>query len=240
MDTIKVLYQDDDILAVNKPAGLLVHSSLHQSRQNEATLVDWLRTHHREVEGVGDPTGLRFRPGIVHRLDRDTSGVMVVALSQRGFVVLKKQFQDRTVKKEYVAILRGSLKEKETIITSSIGIKPGTTKRTVFSTKHAKKATTLVKREMVVKKNGEMFTLAHIFPKTGRTHQIRVHCNSIHHPVVGDQLYGGKTNALSAPRMLLHAWRININTPDGKPITITSPIPKSLTNFVKEGTIIEK
>jgi 23S rRNA pseudouridine1911/1915/1917 synthase len=201
MNEPEIIYSDRSLAVVNKPAGLLVHSSSYQ-KTKEPTLVEWLLKKFPEIKNVGDEP--KYRPGIVHRLDKETSGVMLVPLTQENFSYLKKLFQEKGVKKTYLAVVRGWLKESKGIIEKSIGIKSGTTRRTVYSSKMAKEAITEYELVKNFEHDGEKMALVKIYPRTGRTHQIRVHMNYIGHPVIGDALYGGRANSKLAPRQMLH------------------------------------
>ncbi len=192
----EIIYENKDIIVVNKPAGMMVHGVAGKVSA-EPTLTDILLKKYPEIKTVGDDPLLR--PGIVHRLDKDTSGVMVVARNQKSFDYLKSLFKTRDVHKTYIAVVSGAPKEKQGIIDKSIGIRTGTTKRSVESKKMAKPAVTeyeVLKTVQAEDGHGKesSFALLSVSPKTGRTHQIRVHLTSIGHPIVGDPLYGPKNN----------------------------------------------
>ena len=251
MQEPKIIYEDENFLAVDKPAGLLVHGARFmdygsknfepRTMNYEPTLVDWLVERYPEIKGVGDPVKLPNgnygagdpnRPGIVHRLDRGTSGVMLVARNQKYFEYLKSLFQKHEIKKTYLALVRGELKEKHGIIDRPLGIKSGTTKRTVHSAKMAKSAVT----EYSVLRSSGGCSLLEVRPRTGRTHQIRVHLASIGHPVVGDKLYGPKkllttNHSPLTTRLMLHALAIEFTTVEGRRIKIEAdPPPEFLQN----------
>ncbi|MDO8536975.1 MAG: RluA family pseudouridine synthase [bacterium] len=225
----KVIYEEKDFVAVNKPAGLLVHEARILKRETDnassftihdsGTLVDWLLKNYPEVRNVGDDP--KTRPGIVHRLDKDTSGIMLVARSQSGFEYLKGLFKERKIKKTYLALVYGEFKDGRGIIDRPLGIKSGTTKRSVHSDKMAKEAVTEYK---VIRSIGGN-SLLEVCPRTGRTHQIRVHLASIGHPIVGDRLYGSKKLQASSfklhdHRLMLHALSLEFVTPDGNRLKI--------------------
>lgn len=214
---VKVLYEDDDVVIINKPAGLLVHK-VRGHETKDSTLVDWLLDHYPFVQGVGDDPV--YRPGIVHRLDRETSGVLVLAKNQKAFDFLKKRFQSHDIKKVYVAIVWGRVEPETGVINKPIGLKPGTVKRTVF-TKTAKMVKDAV-TEYSVRKYYDDFTLIEARPVTGRTHQIRVHLASIGHPVAGDKLYGKKDIPPNISRQLLHAESIELTLPSGRRVKISA------------------
>ncbi|HVO29024.1 MAG TPA: RluA family pseudouridine synthase [Candidatus Paceibacterota bacterium] len=230
----EIIYEDRNFLAINKPAGLVVHAAKHrgtkgrEEREPEPTLVDWLLKHCPEVAGVGDD--LALRPGIVHRLDKETSGVMLVPKTQEYFEYLKSLFQKHEVKKTYYAVVRGVPKTAEGVIDAPIGIRNGTLKRSTRSTKMRKEAVT----EYRVLKNFQYgISLLEVHPLTGRTHQIRVHLASIGHPIVGDALYGAGSKELRAKsggRLLLHAGAIEFPKEDGSTIRIETALPDGFEN----------
>ncbi len=238
MDEPKIIYKDKDFLAIDKSAGILVHGVAKKS-DSETTLVDWLLKNYPEIKGVGDEP--EMRPGIVHRLDKDTSGVMLAARNQKAFDYLKKLFGNREIKKTYLALVFGKVNPpaggKIGIINKSIKIKSGTIKRTVWKGKDEKTAVTeyeVIKLlKLKVNKGNQGFSLLRIFPKTGRTHQIRVHLASIGHSIVGDSLYGFKKNNFGLKRQFLHAESIEFTDISGKRVKIESDLPEELSNFLK-------
>jgi 23S rRNA pseudouridine1911/1915/1917 synthase len=207
-----IIYEDKDFLAVNKPSGLMVHparvSDKKKMKEKEPTLTDWLLLRYPEIKNVGDDP--EFRPGIVHRLDKETSGVMLIPRNQKYFEYLKSLFKNHAIKKIYLALVLGVPKEQKGIINAPIGIKNGTLKRSVRSQKMTKDAVTEYKVLKTMRfpdavGNDAPFSLLEVSPMTGRTHQIRVHLASIGHPVVGDFLYGPKKQPKWASRLMLHA-----------------------------------
>jgi 23S rRNA pseudouridine1911/1915/1917 synthase len=214
----RIIETQRDFIAVEKSAGLIVHPGPHPT--GSPTLVDWVLRHFPEVASVGDAPDVR--PGIVHRLDRATSGVMLIARTQHGFDELKKLFQNREIKKEYRAIVHGTVHPASGVIDRAIGIKPRTTKRSVFSTQMQKDAVT---RYEVVEQLGKVAHVA-AFPETGRTHQIRVHFASLGHPVLGDAIYAPKRKDPAASRLMLHAHKITF-TFDGVEREYGAPIPEA-------------
>ncbi len=248
----EVIYEDEDLLAINKPAGLIVHKVIRskvekkdlesriQHPEEETTLVDWLLSRYPEIKTVGDDP--MTRPGIVHRLDKETSGVMLVARNQKTFEYLKGLFQGHEVQKTYLAIVRGVPKPVEGVIDKPIGIKNGTLKRSVQSMKMVKEAVTeykVLKKVQSPKSKVQMnapshsmqhsrpeeFSLLEVRPRTGRTHQIRVHLASIGHPIVGDPLYGPKKQPKWANRLMLHALSISFALRPGKTLAISTESP---------------
>ena len=219
MNEPEIIFENSDFLVINKPAGLMVHGVRLSSKRRidevriaEPTLVDWLLAHYPEIKSVGDEPVLR--PGIVHRLDKATSGVMIIAKTQASFERLKKLFQEHRIKKTYYAFVSGVPKKSHGIIDAAIGIKSGSLKRSVHSDTMAKTAITeySILKTMKGKDNEGQYALLKVNPKTGRTHQIRVHLASIGHPIIGDTLYGTKTSRdsiaslhLATLRLMLHA-----------------------------------
>lgn len=226
-----VLFENDDVLVVNKPSGLLVHPASAKSIVGEApkpTLVDWILKERPEIAGVGEPQNGIERPGIVHRLDEDTSGALVIAKTQESFESLKKQFQDRETEKEYHAFVWGHFKEIAGIVDEPIGRNSNDFRRW-----HAgrgargemREATTAwhVARQFTDEK-GELFSFMHLFPKTGRTHQLRVHMKFLQRPIVADELYAPtKPKALGFERLALHARKISFLSLTNERITVEAP-----------------
>ena len=200
---LDIIYKDKDLLVVNKPAGLLVHPTKFS---NEPTLTDELLKKYPEIRGVGEDP---MRPGIVHRLDKDTSGVVLVARNPHYFSYLKNLFQTHEIKKSYLALVVGLL-EGNGVIDKAIGLRPGTTMRSVYAKKMKMIKPAVTKWEAIKQftKNNQVFTLVKLTPETGRTHQIRVHMAYIHKPVVGDYIYGPKKSPISFHRQALHAARL--------------------------------
>lgn len=231
MDLPKIAYEDSDFLIVNKPAGLLVHQI--KGGKGE-TLVDWLLERYPEIRTVGDQPD--ERPGIVHRLDRDTSGVIVVARNKNAFDYLKKLFESGEVRKKYLCLVLGRVTPPFGIIDKPIGLKSGTTKRTAVlkKVKMVKPALTAYKTLRHGSVGGAEVALLEVFPKTGRTHQIRVHLNSIGHPVIGDALYGRSKRTVSVAeslglkRQFLHAESIEFTGPKGERVAVSVDLSEDL------------
>jgi len=228
--TIAILYQSTDILAINKPAGLVVHGD---GRTKEPTLADWVVKHFPQAKEVGEPITLTsgeiiHRPGIVHRLDRDTSGVMLIALTEKGFDLLKGQFQDREIKKNYHVFVYGIVKEDGGVID-----RPIARSRKDFRLWSAQRggrgeARDAVTDYKVLKRDEEKdVTFIEASPHTGRTHQIRVHFKAINHPVVADSLYAPKRDPiLGFKRLALHAKQITFTNLDREEVTVEAPYPE--------------
>ena len=227
-DKIEILFEDDDLLVINKPAGISVHPD---GKTEQQTLVDWIKKNFPETIGVGenmltDEDEELERPGIVHRLDKDTSGALIIAKNSLSFEFLKDQFKNREISKMYVAFADGEIREERGVIRKPIGrSKDDARKRSVKPEGEMKEAETIFR---VVKTAGFGFgkaTLLVLWPKTGRTHQIRVHLKSIRHPVIADSLYGKTQNALQFKRLALHAREINFESFSGEKVTVLAPFP---------------
>lgn len=224
---IPILFENDDVLVVNKPAGLMVHSD---GKTLKPTLVDWVLKEHPEIAGVGEPQAGVDRPGIVHRLDEDTSGALIIAKTQRSFESLKSQFQDRKTEKEYHAFVWGHFKEASGVVDEPIGRNSNDFRRW-----HAGRGARGEMREAMTKwqavhqfvdENNEQFSFIHLFPKTGRTHQLRVHMKFLQRPIVADELYAPtKPKALGFERLALHARKISFFTIVGDLVTVEAPYP---------------
>ena len=221
---LKIIYEDEAMLAVNKPAGMVVHPAPGHER---GTLVNALLNHCSDLSGIG---GVE-RPGIVHRLDKDTSGVVLVAKNEIAHRVLANQFKNRKIRKTYLALVRGVVKPASGIIETSIGRHKTNRKKMAANANQGRQAET---RYEVLETLGH-FSYLRLFPKTGRTHQIRVHLASIHHPILGDKLYGGIITGpyLKIPRQALHAHRIEIIHPiSEKPLVFEAPVPPDIDNYL--------
>jgi 23S rRNA pseudouridine1911/1915/1917 synthase len=224
---IEILYEDDDIVAVNKPAGLVVHSD---GKTAEPSLSDWVLEKYPQTKSVGEPartpTGKMVpRPGIVHRLDRETSGVLLVAKTEKGFDVLKKQFQAHEIKKTYEAFVFGEMKTDKGVIDRPIG-RSASDFRQWSAQRGARGEMHDAVTEYVVKARAGGYSLVEVFPKTGRTHQIRVHFKAINYPLVADSLYApGRENALGFTRLALHSRAVSFENVAGEKISVVAPYP---------------
>jgi 23S rRNA pseudouridine1911/1915/1917 synthase len=221
---LNILYEDEQILAINKTPGMVVHPAPGHSK---GTLVNALLNHCSDLSGIGGVA----RPGIVHRLDKDTSGIVLVAKTEVAHRALSRQFKDRTIKKTYLALVRGAVKSSSGIINTSIGRHKTNRKKMTASDNQGRQAETCYK---VLETFGH-FSYLKLFPKTGRTHQIRVHLASIHHPVLGDKLYGGILTGpyLKIDRQALHAFKIEVTHPTSqKSLTLEAPIPIDIENYL--------
>jgi 23S rRNA pseudouridine1911/1915/1917 synthase len=227
---LTILYEDSSIIVIDKPSGMVVHPAYGNP---SGTLVNALLYHCEDLAGIN---GI-VRPGIVHRLDKGTSGAIVVAKDDEAFHQLLKQFKNRSVEKVYLALVYGTFGQEEGLIDAAIGRHPSERKRMSTRTKKGRMAITRWKKVEAFKS----CTLLEIFPQTGRTHQIRVHLSSIGHPILGDPLYGrkGRPGALHDPvlkdcvkrmnRQALHAHRLGFHHPrTGERVSFVSPIPQDM------------
>jgi 23S rRNA pseudouridine1911/1915/1917 synthase len=211
---VEILYEDAAVIAVNKPAGLTVHAG---AGQHDGTLVNRLVHHFQGLSQVGGDE----RPGIVHRLDKDTSGVLLVARTDAAHRALAAQFAARTVQKTYLALVNGRVNADSGRIVKPIARDPVRRTRMTARLATGREAIT----EYRIRQRWEKFTLLEVRIKTGRTHQIRVHLASLGHPVAGDRLYG----APAAQRLFLHAWRIGFTSPaTGQTVTVEAALPAEL------------
>jgi 23S rRNA pseudouridine1911/1915/1917 synthase len=235
LDGIHIIYENDDFLAVNKPAGVLVHRPEKgpKASQTGNVLTDWIKEHYPEAKEVGDEPNLR--PGIIHRLDEDTSGIVLIAKNQPAFEYLKGLFQKHEVQKTYIALVHGRIAGRGKI-EKPIGLKSGSVKRSVSAPgmKMVKNAVTAYRVLKVLKSGANTYTLLEVTPQTGRTHQIRVHLASIGHPIVGDALYGRpkEDKKLGLARQFLHAGAVEFNLADGSRMKIEAELPEDLQDFL--------
>jgi 23S rRNA pseudouridine1911/1915/1917 synthase len=220
---LDIIYQDGSLVVINKPSGLVVHPGTGAKTD---TLAHALKFHFPEVAWVGPED----RPGIVHRLDRDTSGLILVALTEPAFYNLKQQFKSRKVDKTYIALVLGSMPGPEGLLDWPLGRHPKHGERISIKTRHPREAKTLYEME----KEYSGFTLLKVKPITGRTHQIRVHMAASGHPVVGDRVYGKSRRKTGCPRLFLHASRLEFSHPEtGMKVHFTSPLPEDLRSFLE-------
>lgn len=258
---IKILYEDKDVLVIDKPASVSVHPD---GKTKEKTICDWLILNYPKIKNVGEPFILEGkggekikipRPGIVHRLDKETSGVLIISKNQKTFLFLKDQFQNHKIKKTYRAFVYGYVPEpkaslasgKKGVINAKIGrssndiraftagrgakepVRDATTEYVVLNRFSDKK------KEELKKKPENQFSYVEAYPKTGRTHQIRVHMRYINHPVVSDPLYrGSKDLALGMKRLALHAMSVTFVLPSAKSLTVESPLPSDFKNVIDQ------
>ena len=241
---LDIVYQDDDLAVVNKPAGMMVHAGAGSTEdaRNRGTLVNALLHRFGALSGVGG----ELRPGIVHRLDRNTSGLIVVAKHDRAHRKLGEQFARREVHKIYIALVHGRLQQDQGTIQSAIS--RDRLRRTRMTTRRAggREAVSHYQVRERIDSPYCKFTLLEVKIETGRTHQIRVHLSSLGHPVVGDTLYGAPREiqprertkqalpGLALPRNFLHAAAIEFKQPlTGKQLTLERPLPPELEDFLR-------
>jgi 23S rRNA pseudouridine1911/1915/1917 synthase len=237
---LDIVYEDDDLAVVNKRAGMMVHAGAGASedQRNRGTLVNALLHRFGQLSGVGG----ELRPGIVHRLDKATSGLIVVAKNDAAHRKLAAQFARRVVKKTYIALVHGWVKQDRGTISSSIS--RDRVRRTRMTTKRSggrEAVTHYTVQERIDSKYGK-FTLLELRIDTGRTHQIRVHLASLRHPVVGDTLYGAPREMrakhgdnISLPRNFLHAAGLQLQHPrSGEALSFARPLPEELQRFLEK------
>ncbi len=234
---MEIIYEDKDVLAINKPARLLVHGT---EKSEDKTLVDWLVENYPEIRNVGDlPSEGKatfFRPGIVHRLDKDTSGILLVAKNQKTFEYLKKLFQEREIKKKYIALVLGKIKNEKGIIDLPIGKSKKDFRKRASIGKLTGKIREAITEYKVLERfpasvaGQQGYTLVEARPKTGRTHQIRAHFKAIGHSLVCDKLYGPKNQDCPAGlgRHFLHATSLEFVLPDGSKVMLEADLPEDL------------
>ena len=222
---IEILYEDSDIVVINKPAGLVVHSD---GRTKEPSVTDWFAEKYPGSITVGEPMGEMARPGVVHRIDRETSGCLILAKTKEAHAHLKSQFQNREVEKVYHVFVHGMVKEDRVTIDLPIGRSGGD-----FRKWSAGRGVRGEKREAVtyfevLKRSPELdVTFVEAKPKTGRTHQIRVHFLALQRPVVGDSLYApSKPKVLGFERLALHARSVKFETQKGEVVKVEAPYPE--------------
>jgi len=225
---VPVLYEDDAILVINKPIGVLVHPT---PQSDEWTIADFVRSHCGDaITHVGDdPT----RPGIIHRLDRDVSGVMVIAKTAAAFATLKEQFMGRTITKEYRAIVFGTFPKDAGTITFKITHSKTRGGKMAAKPEHEEGREAWTDYDVLQK--FKRFSLLQVRIRTGRTHQIRAHLAAIDHPVVGDMVYGAKRTrgTKGIARVYLHAFQLEITHPvTGERKAFTAPIPAEFDAFI--------
>jgi len=218
---LNIIYEDDDLLVVDKPAGLAVHPAPGHPGH---TLINAILSHFPHLADISDS----LRPGVVHRLDKDTSGVMLVAKNRAAQANLINQFRARSVAKAYLVLVKGKLTPERGIIEAAIGRDPRNRKRMAVVTLGREART----EYRVIKYIGD-YTLLEVIPETGRTHQIRVHLSAIGYPVVGDVVYGVKSSYLS--RQFLHACRLGFKLPStGEYVEFKSELPLDLEQALRD------
>ena len=226
---LNIIFEDEHMLAINKSAGLVVHPA---PGHFTGTLVNALLYHCNDLSGIGGAE----RPGIVHRLDKETSGLVLVAKTEAAHKVLAVQFKKREIQKEYLAFVKGKIKKDKGSIESLIGRHKTHRKKMVAGGNEGRSACT----HYEVLQRFKNFTYLKLRPETGRTHQIRVHLASMNHPVIGDKLYGGKNpnfDTIKMDRHALHALHLELKHPIiEKSLSLSAPIPIDMANILKSHT----
>ncbi|MBU4274202.1 RluA family pseudouridine synthase [Patescibacteria group bacterium] len=228
---IKILYENDDILVVDKPAGVIVFP---ESNIKEKTLIDYLVEKNSKLKSAGSSP----RYGIVHRLDKDTSGILLVAKTNQALFFLQKQFKNRTIQKKYLALVIGEVKENKGSIETLIDRSPKDRKKqkAFLSGEPGSEGKRQAITEYKVLEKYEGYTLLEVIPKTGRKHQIRCHLAYIHHPIAVDKVYGFKNPPVpeGLTRHFLHASYLKFETPNGEIKEIKSELPEDLNKIIKD------
>lgn len=237
---IEIIHDEKDFAVISKPAGLVVYPG---TKHNEKTLINGLLSIWPEIKTVGDPPvgGLRLRPGIVHRLDKDTSGIMIIAKNNSTFEYFKNLFKNRQVKKTYLALVHEILTPREGMIDFPIRRSASNpVKQVAVKINSQEKNTHIALTRWTVKQYlkdslDNEYTLVEAMPETGRMHQIRVHFAAIGHTIVGDKIYtpNKKQKATPLKNHFLHAANLGFISPSGKILNFSAPLPKELNNFLK-------
>ena len=230
MNLLVVVYEDSDLLVINKPSGLLTHP--RNKDDNRESVISWLKENRPAVLNIGD----RERPGIVHRIDKETSGLLMIAKTPIAYEYYKKAFHDRQIQKTYLALVYGTVKNAHGTIDAPLfkfgtrqSMKPSRNKELTERT--AQTDYQVLKRFSLLAMH---YTLLEVQPKTGRTHQIRIHLRSIGHPIVCDPIYAEKSRLCPAElgRLFLHAKKLSFTDSHGKAITLEADMPTELESFV--------
>ncbi len=252
---IEILFENKDLLVINKPAGISVHAD---GKSKKTTITDWILEKYPTIKKVGEPFDLKikggekikiYRPGIVHRLDKETSGALIIVKNQKTFNFFKKQFMEHSIQKIYHAFVYGIVSDpraslatnKRGLINSSIGRSPKDIRMWTAGRGARQPLREAITEYIILKKfkakeakEEEDFSYLEIYPKTGRTHQIRVHLRYINHPVVSDPIYrGGKDLALGMERLALHAKSISFYLLNGELKTVEAPYPADFQRVIK-------
>ncbi len=221
----EIIYEDPDILAINKPAGLVVHPD---GRTKEPSVSEWFVSKYPESVNVGEKLGEIARPGVVHRIDRETSGLLLLAKTDEGHALLKEQFQNHEIEKVYHLFVHGLMKDERGTINLPIGKSASDFRK--WSAQRGKRGEireAVTYFEVLKRSPEEKVSFVEAKPKTGRTHQIRVHFQALQHPIVTDPLYaGGKLRLLGFERLALHARGISFRNVSGEKISLTAEYPE--------------
>lgn len=253
---VEIIFENKNLLIISKPSGLVVHSD---GKTDEPTVVDWVLENHPEINGIGENMVINYkgqeielnRPGIVHRIDRDTSGILVIAKTQKSFEDLKQKFKDKEIQKTYLALVYGWVKENSGLVDQPIGRSSKDFRMKMAGThargqlRDAQTAYRVIERyidENKKDKQGqyEKYSLVECSPRTGRTHQIRVHLKWLNHPIVADSLYRGKRKeVLGLERTALHAQRIQFTDCDSQVIDVSANIPTDIQQVINSLLVAE-
>jgi len=230
MEFFKVLYEDENLLVVDKPAGIVVFP---EKEEKEKTLIDLILEKFPDLKNVGKSP----RYGIIHRLDKDTSGILLVAKNNQSLFFFQKQFKEKKVIKKYLALIFGNLEKNQGSIETLIGRSPKNRKKqkVYFPFEPNSKGKREAVTEYKVLKRFEIFTLVEATPETGRKHQIRTHFSYLNHPIVGDKVYGFKNKVVEGlNRQFLHAFYLKIQLPNAKEKEFKSDLPQDLKKFLEK------
>lgn len=239
---LKTIFEDEEILVIEKPSGWIVNES--GTTTGQPVIQSWLNDNFNyELAKNRD-----LRSGIVHRLDKETSGILIVAKTEKSFYDLQRQFKERIIKKTYIALVHGNIEPKEGIIKITLGRLPW--RRDRFGVvPGGRESVTIYKSihyfQQANTKNPQLknYSLVEFYPQTGRTHQIRIHAKYIGHPIVGDEFYAGRKTARNdrkwCPRLFLHATKISFLHPkDGKEVVLESKLPNDLDKSFSQLTLV--
>ena len=239
---LPIIFEDSDLLVINKPPGIVVNRA---ESVKEETVQDWaekkLHIHPSDASTKEEDKDFYDRAGFAHRIDKETSGILLIGKTPEAFHELQRQFKERIVKKTYLAIIHGALVPPEGEIRAPVGRLPWNRERFGI-VPEGKEAVTKYKNLRTQNSNPnnkkEELSLVELYPETGRTHQIRVHLKYINHPIVSDFLYAGRKTARDdrewAPRVMLHAWKITfIHPTTGEPVAFEAPIPDDMNTIIQ-------
>ncbi|MCI5051242.1 MAG: RluA family pseudouridine synthase [Candidatus Pacebacteria bacterium] len=254
---IDVLFENQNLLIINKPVGIVVHGD---GKTDEPTVVDWILEYHTEINGVGENMFIQYkgqeieinRPGIVHRIDRETSGCLLIAKTQESFKYLKELFKTKNITKKYLALVYGHIKSDTGVINEPIG-RSAKDFRMKMAGPHARgrlrDAETdyrVIERyfdsdsKKDIQGQHQKYTFVECSPKTGRTHQIRVHMKWLNHPLISDSLYKGKRkNSLGLSRTALHAASLSFTDQDNQLIEVSCDLPADITAAIDSLSVSE-
>ncbi len=235
-----ILFEDDAMLVINKPPGVVVNRA---QSVKDPTVQDWMDEHMaftRPTDVEATPDDFWFRSGIVHRIDKETSGLLLLAKKPQSFVELQRQFRERLIQKTYLAIVHGQVVPEQGEVNAPVGRLPWNKEQFGIVPGGKESITKYTVHRFWTHGTGktkEDISLVELHPETGRTHQIRVHMKYIHHPLVGDYLYAGRKTSRNdrvwAPRVMLHAWKIVIFHPvNGERLAFEAPIPDDMNTII--------